>query len=146
MWLERMPGIERFHDECDDKARRLKSFAAKGDAKRYVLCSTTFADSVANYIEDLQVNGRLVFTTDDAVRALVKASAPCALSSGGSKIKVASQFLTVAFTWSCRRSIGAWDACPPDHFILQLMEHLEEPYYVASLSAAVYLVALRIPR
>lgn len=95
-------------------------------------------DSAADYIEDLEMNGRLVFTTDDAVQALgksvvavraqlrrLKAKGHIADPHRGFHVVVPSKY----------RRLGC---LPPEHFIPQLMEHLQEPYYVALLSAAAY--------
>lgn len=95
-------------------------------------------NSVANYIEDLQMNGRLVFTTDDAVRALDKSvsavRAQLRRLKDKGRIAVPHRGFHVVVPPKYRR-LGC---LPPDHFIPQLMEHLEEPYYVALLSAAAY--------
>ena len=95
-------------------------------------------DSAADYIEDLQMKGRLVFTTDDAVRALGK-SVPAVraqlrrLKEKG-RIAAPHRGFHVVVPPKYRR-LGC---LPPDHFIPQLMERLDQPYYVALLSAAAY--------
>lgn len=95
-------------------------------------------DSAADYIECLQMNGRLVFTTDDAVQALRK-SVPAVraqLRRLKEKGRIADPFrgFHVVVPPKYRR-LGC---LPPEHFIPQLMKHLGEPYYVALLSAAAY--------
>lgn len=60
--------------------RHLKSSDADNDAERNFLRSRTNVNTAADYIEDLQTNGRLVFTTNDAVRALGKAAEGSCLS------------------------------------------------------------------
>lgn len=95
-------------------------------------------DSAADYIENLQTNGRLVFTTDDAVQALGR-SVPAVraqLRRLKEKGRIADPYrgFHVVVPPKYRR-LGC---LPPDHFIPQLMEHLGEPYYVALLSSAAY--------
>jgi predicted transcriptional regulator of viral defense system len=95
-------------------------------------------DTAADYIENLQINGKLVFTTDDAVQALRK-SVPAVraqLRRLKEKGRIADPFrgFHVVVPPKYRR-LGC---LPPDHFIPQLMEHLGEPYYAALLSAAAY--------
>ncbi len=95
-------------------------------------------DSAADYIEHLQMNGRLVFTTHDAVRAIgqsvpavraqirrLKKKGRIADPHRGFHVVVPPQY----------RRLGC---LPADHFIPQLMEHLDTPYYVGLLSAAAY--------
>lgn len=94
--------------------------------------------SAADYIEDLQANGRLVFTTDEAVRALGR-SVPAVraqLRRLKQKGRIAAPYrgFHVVLPPKYRR-LGC---LPADHFVPQLMEHLGEPYYVALLSAAAY--------
>lgn len=95
-------------------------------------------DSAADYIENLQTNGRLVFTTDDAVQALGRSlpAVRAQLRRLKEKGRIADPFrgFHVVVPPKYRR-VGC---LPPDHFIPQLMEHLGEPYYVALLSAAAY--------
>ena len=95
-------------------------------------------DSAADYIEDLQTNGRLVFTTDDAIRALGKSVAAVRaqlrrLKSKGRIVDPHRGFHVVVPPQY--RRLGC---LPPDHFVPQLMEHLGQPYYAALLSAAAY--------
>lgn len=94
--------------------------------------------NAADYIEELQTNGRLVFTTNDAVRALGKsvAAVRAQLRRLKEKGRIADPYrgFHVVVPPKYRR-LGC---LPPDHFIPQLMEHLEQPYYVALLSAAAY--------
>lgn len=94
--------------------------------------------SAADYIENLQVSGRLAFTTEDIVRALGK-SVPAVraqLRRLKEKGRIADPFrgFHVVVPPKYRR-LGC---LPADQFIPQLMAHLGEPYYVALLSAAVY--------
>lgn len=95
-------------------------------------------DSAADYIEELQTKGRLVFTTDDAVRALGKSipAVRAQLRRLKEKGRIADPHrgFHVVVPPAYRR-LGC---LPPDHFIPQLMEHLDSPYYVALLSAAAY--------
>jgi len=95
-------------------------------------------DSAADYIERLQTNGRLVFTTDDAVQALGR-SVPAVraqLRRLKEKGRIADPYrgFHVVVPPKYRR-LGC---LPPDHFIPLLMEHLGERYYVTLLSAAAY--------
>ena len=95
-------------------------------------------DSAADYIENLQVNGRLAFTTADIVRALGK-SVPAVraqLRRLKEKGRIADPFRGFHVVVPPRyRRLGC---LPADHFVPQLMAHLGEPYYVALLSAAAY--------
>ena len=95
-------------------------------------------DSASDYIEDLQTNGRLVFTTDDAVRALGKSvdAVRAQLRRLKEKGRIADPYrgFHVVVPPKYRR-LGC---LPPGEFIRQLMEHLGHPYYVALLSAAAY--------
>lgn len=95
-------------------------------------------ESAADYIEDLQTNGRLAFTTDEVVQALGK-SAPAVraqLRRLEEKGRIANPLrgFHVVVPPKYRR-LGC---LPADHFVPQLMAHLGEPYYVALLSAAAY--------
>jgi predicted transcriptional regulator of viral defense system len=95
-------------------------------------------DSAADYIENLQMNGRSSFTTEDIVQALGK-SVPAVraqLRRLKEKGRVADPYrgFHVVVPPSYRR-LGC---LPAAHFMPQLMEHLGEPYYVALLSAAAY--------
>ncbi len=94
--------------------------------------------SAAEYIEDLQMNGRMTFTTTQAIEAL-GVSTPAAraqlrrLQEKG-YIQAPHRSFYVVVPPQYRR-LGC---LPADHFIPQLMAHLKEPYYVALLSAAAY--------
>ena len=95
-------------------------------------------DFAAEYIEDLQMNGRVVFSTDDAVQvlgkpALVVRAQLRRLKERGRIVDPYRGFHVIVPPQY--RRLGC---LPPDHFIPQLMEHLGEPYYVALLSAAAY--------
>lgn len=94
--------------------------------------------SVADYIEDLQTNGRSVFTTEEAVQALGKSvtAVRAALRRLKEKGRIAAPYrgFHVVVPPAYRR-LGC---LPADHFVPQLMAHLGEPYYVALLSAAAY--------
>jgi predicted transcriptional regulator of viral defense system len=94
--------------------------------------------STADYIENLQANGRLAFTTDELVRELGK-SVPAVraqLRRLKQRGRIADPFrgFHVVVPPKYRR-LGC---LPADHFVPQLMAHLGEPYYVALLSAAAY--------
>ncbi|MCB1018998.1 MAG: hypothetical protein KDC27_03670 [Acidobacteria bacterium] len=94
--------------------------------------------SAADYIEDLQVGGRLVFTTEEIVQALGK-SVPAVraqLRRLKEKGRIADPFrgFHVVVPPKYRR-LGC---LPAEQFVPQLMAHLREPYYVALLSAAAY--------
>ncbi len=95
-------------------------------------------NSAADYIDNLQVSGRLAFTTEDIVRALGK-SVPAAraqLRRLKEKGCIADPFrgFHVVVPPKYRR-LGC---LPADQFVPQLMAHLDQPYYVALLSAAAY--------
>ena len=94
--------------------------------------------SVADYIENLQTNGRSAFTTDEIVQALGK-SVPAVraqLRRLKGKGRIADPFrgFHVVVPPQYRR-LGC---LPPDQFVPQLMTHLGEPYYIGLLSAAAY--------
>lgn len=92
--------------------------------------------TAADYIENLQVNGRLTFSTEDIVRALgtpvsaVRAQLRRLKEKG--KIADPLRGFHVVVPPKYRR-LGC---LPAEQFIPQLMAHLDEPYYVALLSAA----------
>jgi predicted transcriptional regulator of viral defense system len=94
--------------------------------------------SAADYIEELQTNGRLTFTTEQAVDALgrslpaVRAQLRRLKKTGHIADPYRGFHVVVPPKY---RRLGC---LPADHFIPQLMEHLGEPYYVALLSAAAY--------
>lgn len=94
--------------------------------------------SAADYIEELQTNGRLTFTTEQAVDALGRSipAVRAQLRRLKEKGHIADPYrgFHVVVPPMYRR-LGC---LPADHFIAQLMEHLGEPYYVALLSAAAY--------
>jgi predicted transcriptional regulator of viral defense system len=95
-------------------------------------------DSVADYIEDLQINGRLAFTTEDVVRALGKSvpTVRAQLRRLKKKGHIADPYrgFHVVVPPGYRR-LGC---LPADQFVPQLMDHLGSPYYAALLSAAAY--------
>lgn len=95
-------------------------------------------DSASKYIDYLQTNGRLVFTTEDVADALGNGGAAVSAQLRRLKNKglIATPFrgFHVIIPPMYRR-LGC---LPPDHFIHQLMEHLGEPYYVSLLSAATF--------
>lgn len=94
--------------------------------------------SLAQYVRDLQSRGRYSFVTEEAARA-----------TGGSTIAVRAALRRLKSKGEIAdphrgfhvivppeyRELGC---LPPDEFIPQLMAHLDEPYYVALLSAAAY--------
>jgi predicted transcriptional regulator of viral defense system len=96
------------------------------------------AESAADFVEDLQIRGRLAFTTEDAVRALgrslpavraqlrrLEARGQIAHPHRGFHVVVPPRY----------RKLGC---LPPEQFVPQLMAHLGDPYYVTLLSAAAY--------
>jgi len=95
-------------------------------------------DSAADYIEELQTNGKLAFTTDEAVHALGK-SVPAVraqLRRLKEKGRIADPHRGFHVVVPPRyRRLGC---LPADQFVPQLMRHLGDPYYVALLSAAAY--------
>lgn len=95
-------------------------------------------NSIADYIEELQTNGRLVFTTHDAVHVLGKSAAAVRAQLRRLKEKGVLAVPYRGFYVVVPPKYRRLGCLPPDHFIPQLMEHLQEPYYVALLSAAAY--------
>ncbi len=94
--------------------------------------------SAHTFIRDLQARGRYVFSTDEAVEALgrplvatravlrrLKAKGELADPHRGFHVIVPPEY----------RALGC---LPADQFIPDLMQRLEEPYYVTLLSAAAY--------
>jgi len=94
--------------------------------------------SVANYIRDLQAQGRYHFTTDEAGQTLggsvlatraalrrLKEKGLIAAPHRGFNVIVPPEYLHLG-------------CVPADQFLPDLMEHLGEPYYVALLSAAAF--------
>ena len=95
-------------------------------------------NSAADYIEELQTNGRLVFTTNDAVEALDRSVA--AVRAQLRRLKAKGQIADPyrGFHVVVPPKYRRLGCLPADHFVPQLMAHLDEPYYVALLSAAAY--------
>jgi len=94
--------------------------------------------SASDYVEDLQVNGRLTFTTAQAVEALGRSEAAVRAQLRRLKDKghIAAPFRGFHVVVPPRyRRLGC---LPAEQFVPQLLEHLGEPYYVALLSAAAY--------
>jgi predicted transcriptional regulator of viral defense system len=95
-------------------------------------------NSASDYIENLQMNGKLAFTTEEIVGALGK-SVPAVraqLRRLKEKGRVADPFRGFHVVVPPRyRRLGC---LPADQFVPQLMAHLRQPYYVALLSAAAY--------
>jgi len=94
--------------------------------------------SAAEYVDALLARGQYSFTTHDAMCALGAslAATRAALRRLKQKKLVAAPYrgFHVVVPPQYRR-LGC---LPADQFIAELMEHLEEPYYVALLSAAAY--------
>lgn len=94
--------------------------------------------SAANYLRDLQAQGRYHFTTDEAVRALggsvdaVRAALRRLKEKGHVAAPYRGFYVIVLPEY---RGLGC---LPADQFIPDLMRHLGEPYYVTVLSAAAY--------
>jgi predicted transcriptional regulator of viral defense system len=91
------------------------------------------------YLDELQADGRLSFTTDEAIQALGRAPAAvrAQLRRLRSKGHIAEPHrgFHVVVPPSYRR-LGC---LPPEQFVPALLQHLGEPYYyVALLSAAAY--------
>lgn len=95
-------------------------------------------ESAAEYIDDLQANGRLVFTTADIVQALGRSvsAVRAQLRRLKEKGRIADPLrgFHVVIPPQYRR-LGC---LPADHFIPQLMRHLGVQYYAALLTAAAY--------
>lgn len=92
----------------------------------------------ADYISELMAKGRYTFTVEEAARVLGQSlvATRAALRRLGKKGEITMPYRGF---WVIvppeYRSIGC---LPPDQFIPQLMEHLNEPYYASLLSAAEY--------
>lgn len=94
--------------------------------------------TTVHFIEELQVAGRLSFTTDEVVAVLGKSL--IAVRAQIRRLEAKGQIATpyrgfhVVVPPSFRRL-----AClPADYFLSALMSHLSEPYYVGLMSAAAY--------
>jgi len=92
--------------------------------------------SLAQYIDDLQQQGRYHFTTQDAVSAMGREEAVVrqALHRLKSKGRVASP--QRGFHVVVPPEYKALACLPAEQFVPQLMENVGEPYHVALLSAA----------
>lgn len=95
-------------------------------------------NSASEYIEDLQMNGRLVFTTGDVVEALGKSVVAVRAQLRRLKEKGHIADPHRGFHVVVPPKYRRLGCLPPDQFIPQLMEHLGQPYYVTLLSAAAY--------
>lgn len=90
----------------------------------------------ADFIDDLQADGRLTFTTDQAVAALGREvpAVRAQLRRLKEKGRIADPYRGFHVIVPPRyRRLGC---LPAEQFIPPLMEHLGEPWYVALLSAA----------
>lgn len=95
-------------------------------------------DFANEYIDELQMNGRLTFTTEDAVQALGKSTRAVHAQLRRLKEKghIADPHRGFHVVVPPRyRRLGC---LPAEQFVPQLMAHLNAPYYVALLSAAAY--------
>jgi predicted transcriptional regulator of viral defense system len=95
-------------------------------------------NSAAEYIENLQVNGRLAFTTEETVRALGKSVPAVRAQLRRLKEKGRIADPVRGFHVVVPPKYRRLGCLPADQFVPQLMAHLSEPYYVALLSAAAY--------
>lgn len=95
-------------------------------------------NSASDYIQSLQTNGRLTFSTSEIVKTLGK-SVPAIraqLRRLKEKSLIADPFRGFHVVVPPKyRSLGC---LPAEQFVPQLMKHLETPYYVCLLSAAAY--------
>lgn len=94
--------------------------------------------SAFEFIQALQVNGRLTFSTAQAVEALGR-SEP-AVRAQLRRLKEKGDIATPhrGFHVVVPPAYRRLGCLPPEQFVPQLMDHLGEPYYVALLSAAAY--------
>ena len=95
-------------------------------------------NSVVEFIQDLQAQGRYHFTTDEAVEAL--AGNTTAVRAAIRRLVGKSMVATPLRGFHVivppeYRELGC---LPADQFIPDLMAHLNEPYYTCLLSAAAY--------
>lgn len=95
-------------------------------------------NSATAFIDTLQMNGQLVFTTGEAVDALDR-SVP-AVRAQLRRLKAAGKIVSpyrgfFVIVPPAYRRLGC---LPPEQFVPQLMAHLGEPYYVGLLTAAAY--------
>ena len=90
-----------------------------------------------SFVERLQSRGRHHFTADDAVRSL-NVSLPAVRGAlrrpetQGADCDAASRVLRESY----HPNIDRWAVYQQNTFVPQLMEHLQQPYYVGLLSAA----------
>lgn len=94
--------------------------------------------SAAEYMDQLQMHGRLSFTTEEALQALSRSlpAVQAQLRRLKDKGHIADPYRGFHVIVPPKyRGLGC---LPPEQFIPQLMDHLAEPYYVALLSAATY--------
>ena len=94
--------------------------------------------NAAHYIEGLQMNGQLIFTIDEIVQALGKSITAIHAQLRRLKAKGHIAMPQRGFYVVLPPKYRRLECLPPEQFIPQLMDHLNEPYYVTLLSAAAY--------
>lgn len=92
--------------------------------------------SAAAFLRDLQSRGRYSFSTEQAVRALDRS--PSAVQAALRRLKAKGQLADPyrGFHVIVPPEYQRLGCLPPEQFLPDLMTFLEEPYYVALLSAA----------
>jgi predicted transcriptional regulator of viral defense system len=98
-------------------------------------------NTLKDYIDSLSAHGEIAFTIQQAAIAL--ASTPKGVECAIYRLKRKGEIVSPAKGYYLIlppefRKLGC---LPPDYFIDQLMQHLQQPYYVGCLSAALYLGA-----
>lgn len=93
---------------------------------------------LSNIIDGLSAHGRISFTLKDI--AALKASSPAAIKAAVGRLLKKGRIAMPhrGFYVIVPPEYRAIGCLPADHFIDDLMKHLEEPYYVGLLSAAEY--------
>lgn len=95
-------------------------------------------NSAAQYIEMIQMNGRLIFTIEDVIQALNKSVTAVHAQLRRLKAKGHIAMPQRGFYVVVPPKYRRLKCLPPDLFIPHLMNYLGEPYYVSLLSAAAY--------
>jgi predicted transcriptional regulator of viral defense system len=92
--------------------------------------------SLANYLMDLQSEGRIAFARDDAIAALGITEA--AFLKAAARLQKRRMLLNLrhGFYIAVPPQFLSWEAPPPTWYIDSLMRHIGRPYYVGLLKAA----------
>jgi predicted transcriptional regulator of viral defense system len=93
-------------------------------------------DSLSKYVESLQQKGRYSFTRSEALKAMDITDIALKLSLHRLITKKRIASIKRGFYVTIPLEYSASGMLPPDWFIDDLMDYLDEPYYIGLLSAA----------